>query len=65
MCVAGATIAQEVEFTADRPGASTGPGVVARKVVQLDLAANLDVRNPKQCWSFSCGVAWQINNPKR
>jgi hypothetical protein len=33
--------------------------------VQLDLAANLDLRNAKQCWALSCGVAWQINNPKR
>lgn len=33
---------------------------VARKV-QLDLAANMDLRNPAQCWAISCGVAWQIN----
>ena len=32
--------------------------------VQLDVAANLDVCNPKQCWAVSLGVAWQINNPK-
>ena len=31
------------------------------KKVQLDLAANIDLRNPAQCWSISCGVAWQIN----
>ena len=35
--------------------------MVGRKV-QLDLAANMDLRNPAQCWSISCGVAWQINN---
>ena len=29
--------------------------------VQLDLAANLDLRNPSNSWSISCGVAWQIN----
>ena len=34
--------------------------MVGRKV-QLDLAANLDLLNPKQCWSISCGVTWQIN----
>ena len=34
--------------------------MVGRKV-QLDLAANIDLRNPAQSWSVSCGVAWQIN----
>ena len=34
--------------------------MVGRRV-QLDLAANMDLRNPAQCWSISCGVAWQIN----
>ena len=34
--------------------------MVGRKV-QLDLAANMDLSNPAQCWSISCGVAWQIN----
>lgn len=34
--------------------------MVGRKV-QLDLATNMDLRNPAQCWSISCGVAWQIN----
>lgn len=33
--------------------------------VQLDVAANLDVCAPKQCWAVSFGVAWQINNPRR
>lgn len=32
--------------------------------VQLDLAANIDLRNPAQAWAVSFGVAWQINNPK-
>ena len=35
LCAMVAT-AQEVEFKADRPGASTGPATVARKVVQLE-----------------------------
>lgn len=34
--------------------------MVARKV-QVDVAANLDLCNPSQCWSVSFGVAWQIN----
>jgi hypothetical protein len=34
--------------------------MVGRKV-QLDLAANMDLKNPAQCWSISCGIAWQIN----
>ena len=33
---------------------------VGRKV-QLDVAANIDLANPSQCWAVSCGVAWQIN----
>lgn len=33
---------------------------VCRKV-QLDIAANMDLMNPSQCWAISCGVAWQIN----
>jgi hypothetical protein len=34
--------------------------MVARKV-QLDVAANLDLCNPANCWAVSFGVAWQIN----
>ena len=34
--------------------------MVARRI-QLDLAANLDLLHPKQAWSISFGVAWQIN----
>ena len=33
---------------------------VSRKV-QLDIAANMDLTNPAQCWAISCGGAWQIN----
>ena len=33
---------------------------VGRKV-QLDVAANIDLANPSQCWAVSFGVAWQIN----
>lgn len=34
--------------------------MVARKV-QIDMAANIDLCNPAQCWAVSFGVAWQIN----
>ncbi len=34
---------------------------MAGRKVQLDLAANIDLTNPAQCWSVSCGVAWQLN----
>lgn len=34
---------------------------MAGKKVQLDIAANIDLANPAQCWAISCGVAWQIN----
>ena len=34
--------------------------MIARKV-QLDVAANLDLCNPENCWAVSFGVAWQIN----
>ena len=33
--------------------------MVARKV-QVDVAANLDLCNPSQCWAVSFGAAWQI-----
>jgi hypothetical protein len=33
---------------------------VARKL-QLDIAANIDLVNPIECWAISCGLAWQIN----
>ncbi len=45
--------------------ADFGLNYMAGKRVQLDVAANLDVCNPKQCWAVSFGVAWQINNPKK
>lgn len=39
----GTAVAQEeIEFTADRPGASTGPGVVGRNVVQLEQGIQYD-----------------------
>ena len=34
--------------------------MVGRKL-QLDIAANLDLLSPRQCWAISFGVAWQIN----
>lgn len=46
-------------------GVDFGFNYMVHERVQLDLAASLDVRQPKQCWALSCGVAWQINNPKR
>ena len=44
--------------------ADFGLNYMAGERVQLDVAANLDVCNPKQCWAVSLGVAWQINNTK-
>ena len=44
--------------------ADFGLNYMAGERVQLDVAANLDVCNPKQCWAVSLGVAWQLNNPK-
>ena len=44
--------------------ADFGLNYMAGERVQLDVAANLDVCNSKQCWAVSLGVAWQINNPK-
>jgi hypothetical protein len=44
--------------------ADFGFNYMAGERVQLDIAANLDMCNPKQCWAVSLGVAWQINNPK-
>ena len=40
ICMAG--YAQETEFTADRPGASTGPGVVGHRVIQLEQGLQYD-----------------------
>jgi hypothetical protein len=34
---------------------------MAGRKVQLDISANINLRNPAQCWAVSCGVAWQIN----
>lgn len=34
--------AQEVEFTADRPGASTGPSVVGKGVIQWEQGMQYD-----------------------
>lgn len=46
-------------------GVDFGFNYMVGERVQLDLAANLDVCHPKQCWAVSFGVAWQINNPRR
>lgn len=45
--------------------ADFGLNYMVGKRVQLDLAANIDLQNPAQCWAMSFGVAWQINNPKK
>lgn len=34
---------------------------MAGRRVQLDIAANINLTDPAQCWAISCGVAWQIN----
>lgn len=34
---------------------------MAGKKVQIDMAANMDLRNPSHCWAISCGVVWQIS----
>ena len=59
--VLSAQAQETAEFTADRPGASTGPSVVGQGVVQLDVAADINLKNPSKFWSVSCGLAWQIN----
>ncbi len=44
---------QEVEFTADRPGASTGPGIVAKGVVQWEQGVQYDGDGAKGSFTFS------------
>ena len=46
-------------------GLDFGFNYMVSERVQLDLAANIDARNPIECWSVSAGFAWQINNPKK
>lgn len=46
-------------------GVDFGFNYMVHKRVQLDFAANInDLTCPAQSWALSCGVAWQINNPK-
>ena len=45
--------AQEVEFTADRPGASTGPSTVAKGVIQLEQGVQYDGDGEKGSFTFS------------
>ena len=45
--------AQEVEFTADRPGASTGPSVVSRGVIQWEQGVQYDGDGAKGSFTFS------------
>lgn len=57
LLAAAATIfgvtAQETEFTADRPGASTGPNVVGHKVIQLEQGIQYDGDGGKGQFTFS------------
>ena len=45
--------AQEVEFTADRPGASTGPSVVGKGVIQWEQGMQYDGDGAKGSFTFS------------
>ena len=45
--------AQEVEFTADRPGASTGPSTVAKGVIQWEQGLQYDGDGAKGAFTFS------------
>ena len=45
--------AQEVEFTADRPGASTGPSTVAKGVIQWEQGVQYDGDGGKGALTFS------------
>ena len=45
--------AQEVEFTADRPGASTGPSTVAKGVIQWEQGIQYDGDGGKGTFTFS------------
>lgn len=45
--------AQEVEFTADRPGASTGPSVVSKSVIQWEQGVQYDGDGAKGSFTFS------------
>ena len=45
--------AQEAEFTADRPGASTGPSVVSQGVIQWEQGVQYDGDGAKGAFTFS------------
>ena len=45
--------AQEVEFTADRPGASTGTGIVGKNVIQLEQGIEYEGDGGKGTFTFS------------
>ena len=45
--------AQDVEFTADRPGASTGPATVGHKVIQLEQGVQYDGDGGAGVFTFS------------
>ena len=45
--------AQEVEFTADRPGASTGPSTVAKGIIQWEQSVQYNGDGGKGAFTFS------------
>ena len=49
----GAWAQKEAEFTADRPGASTGPAVVGHKVIQLEQGVQYDGDGGAGIFTFS------------
>ena len=53
MGCAGAFAQEEVEFTADRPGASTGPAVVGQGVIQLEQGMQYDGDGGAGTFTFS------------
>ena len=44
---------EQAEFTADRPGASTGPSVIGHKVIQLEQGVQYDGDGGKGTFTFS------------
>lgn len=49
----GAWAQKDAEFTADRPGASTGPAVVGHKVIQLEQGIQYDGDGAAGTFTFS------------
>lgn len=49
--------------TVDQYAVDFGFNYQVAERVQVDVAANMDVRYPSSCWAVSLGVAWQLNRP--